>query len=172
MTCGDRARRRRRGWDSNPRNLSALQFSRLAQSTTLPPLRYWLPELPDFTSGNPVGGFYARIALNGKRSWRHLCNDSIFPIRSMMQRRSMSRSAPHARFPRQFASMARWHSHSPPRTPPGRSAVSKAALPRLPLCSTASRSAGRYRSLPGSVCTDDHQTKRPLRPPLTPPKNR
>ncbi len=28
----------RRGWDSNPRNLSALQFSRLAQSTTLPPL--------------------------------------------------------------------------------------------------------------------------------------
>ena len=30
----------RRGWDSNPRNLSALQFSRLAQSTTLPPLRY------------------------------------------------------------------------------------------------------------------------------------
>jgi hypothetical protein len=59
----------------------------------------------------------------------------------MMQRRSMSRSATHARFPRQFASMARWHSHSPPRTPPGRSAVSKAALPRLSLRSTDSRSA-------------------------------
>ena len=32
----------RRGWDSNPRNLAALRFSRPARSTTLPPLR--LPE--------------------------------------------------------------------------------------------------------------------------------
>ena len=29
----------RRRWDSNPRNLSALRFSRPAQSTTLPPLQ-------------------------------------------------------------------------------------------------------------------------------------
>lgn len=29
----------RRGWDSNPRNLAALRFSRPARSTTLPPLR-------------------------------------------------------------------------------------------------------------------------------------
>ena len=28
----------RRGWDSNPRDLAALRFSRPAQSTTLPPL--------------------------------------------------------------------------------------------------------------------------------------
>ena len=30
----------RRRWDSNPRNLAALRFSRPAQSTTLPPLLY------------------------------------------------------------------------------------------------------------------------------------
>ena len=30
----------RRGWDSNPRNLAALRFSRPAQSTTLPPLQF------------------------------------------------------------------------------------------------------------------------------------
>jgi hypothetical protein len=79
----------------------------------------------------------------------------------MMQRRSMSRSAPHARFPRQFASMARWHSHSPPRTPPGRSAVSKAALPRLPLCSTASRSAVAIAPFPAPCA---QTTTRPSAP--------
>lgn len=30
----------RRGWDSNPRSVSRLRFSRPAQSTTLPPLRW------------------------------------------------------------------------------------------------------------------------------------
>jgi hypothetical protein len=38
----------RRGWDSNPRDLAALRFSRPAQSTTLPPL------LVDFGVSRPL----------------------------------------------------------------------------------------------------------------------
>ena len=48
----------RRRWDSNPRNLAALRFSRPAQSTTLPPLQknnsQWL-NISDQQTGNLLG---------------------------------------------------------------------------------------------------------------------
>ncbi len=55
----------RRGWDSNPRTLAGLRFSRPARSTTLPPLRHAMRERE--TSKTLGGGNHSSLppALTG-----------------------------------------------------------------------------------------------------------
>ena len=102
IRCADRWRRR---WDSNPRSLSALRFSRPAQSTTLPPLQnnnaQWLNTSVEQPGNLPVANLLPAMrissGLNRVRPRQDYTDrESVFASFSLLLQRSLTSKLPES----------------------------------------------------------------------------